>query len=67
MEATSDILTQEDQSVVQAPPRLKIPVEIELPAAEKRVFENVKTEKPESRKLKKLEIKFGELTDKNVE
>jgi len=47
--------------------RLKIPVEIELPAPEARVFENFKTEKPAARKLVELDIKFGDLTDKNVE
>ena len=33
---------------------------------EERVFCNIKTEKPQ-RKLKQLDIKFGNLTDKNVE
>jgi hypothetical protein len=38
-----------------------------LPAPEQRVFYNDKTEVPFERKLKKLDIKFGQLTDKNVE
>jgi N-alpha-acetyltransferase 50 len=46
---------------------LKIPVEIELPKPEERVFHNSVTEKPEKRKIKEVEIKFGDLTDKNVE
>jgi hypothetical protein len=48
-------------------PKLKIPVEIELPKPEERQFFNTKTEKPATRTLKTLDIKFGDLTDKNVE
>lgn len=31
------------------------------------MFENIVTQKPENRKLTTLDIKFGDLTDKNVE
>ena len=46
---------------------LKIPVPIELPKAEEREFNNSKTDKPANRKLKELDLKFGELTEKNLE
>jgi ribosomal protein S18 acetylase RimI-like enzyme len=52
--------------VKQAVKTLKIPVEIELPKMEERKFFNEVDEKP-IRKLKELDVKFGNLTDKNVE
>ena len=45
---------------------LKIPVPIELPKPEERVFINHSLEKP-SRSLTTLDVKFGDLTEKNVE
>ena len=45
--------------------KLKIPLETQLPAMEKRVFDNDETSK--GKYTKKLDLKFGELTDKNVE
>lgn len=47
--------------------KMKIPVEIEMPLPENRVFINTVTVKPAERKLTTLDIKFGELTDKNLE
>ena len=44
----------------------KLPVQTELPPPEERKFFNQKVEKP-VRKLLTVDIKFGELTDKNVE
>jgi ribosomal protein S18 acetylase RimI-like enzyme len=38
-----------------------------LPIPEERHFHNEKTTVPEFRKIKKLDIKFGELNDKNVD
>jgi hypothetical protein len=48
------------------PSTLKVPVPIELPKPEERVFENKAIEKP-IRKLTSVDIKFGDLTEKNVE
>ena len=56
-----EVAQQEHQA-----PILRIPVPIELPKAEERVFNNQSVDKP-IRKLNELEIKFGELTEKNVE
>lgn len=47
-------------------PSLKIPVPSELPKPEDRVFSNQHQDKP-LRKLKTLDIKFGELSEKNLE
>ena len=47
-------------------PALKIPIESELPKPEERSFNNEKTEKPE-RHIKTLDIKFGDLNEKNLE
>jgi N-alpha-acetyltransferase 50 len=47
-------------------PALKIPVAIELPKPEDRVFTNQIADKP-ARKIATVELKFGELTEKNVE
>ena len=47
-------------------PLLKIPVEISLPKPEDRKFNNEIEEKP-SRQLTTVDIKFGELNDKNLE
>ena len=44
----------------------KLPVQGELPPPDDRKFYNEKEEKP-VRKLTKVDLKFGELTDKNVE
>jgi len=52
--------------MVEANPGLKVPVPLELPKPEERVFDNKILEKKE-RKITKLDIKFGELNDKNVE
>jgi ribosomal protein S18 acetylase RimI-like enzyme len=52
--------------MVEANPGLKVPVALELPKPEERVFDNKILEKKE-RKITKLDIKFGELNDKNVE
>jgi GNAT superfamily N-acetyltransferase len=52
--------------MVEASPALKIPVALELPKPEERVFDNKYVEKPE-RKLKTLEIKYGDLNEKNLE
>lgn len=73
MESASEIKEEqthnqiEEASQVSTKSALKIPVEIELPAPDNRKFENHFVAKPESRKLKKLDIKFGDLTEKNVE
>ena len=45
---------------------LRIPLEFELPKPEEREFNNKIVDKP-IRKLTKLDIKFGELNDKNLE
>ena len=45
---------------------LKIPVDLELPKPEERVFNNEVQPKPEHRAAK-IDIKFGELTEKNLE
>ena len=45
---------------------LKIPVALELPKPEERVFDNTIIEKPVHTKAK-VDIKFGELNEKNVE
>ena len=47
-------------------PALKIPVPIELPKPEERVFNNQISEKP-PRKLAKVDVKFGDLNEKNLE
>lgn len=52
--------------MVESTPALKVPVALELPKPDERVFENKFLEKPE-RKLKTVEIKFGDLNEKNVE
>lgn len=52
--------------MVEASPALKIPVALELPKPEERVFDNKFLAKPE-RKLKTVEIKFGDLNEKNLE
>jgi ribosomal protein S18 acetylase RimI-like enzyme len=52
--------------MVEANPGLKVPVALELPKPEERVFDNKILEKKE-RKITKLDVKFGELNDKNVE
>ena len=52
--------------MVESSPALKVPVALELPKPDERVFENKFLEKPE-RKLKTVEIKFGDLNEKNVE
>jgi ribosomal protein S18 acetylase RimI-like enzyme len=44
----------------------KIPLEGILPEPDKRTFDNTFKEKPE-RKLAEIEVKFGEVTDKNFE
>lgn len=44
----------------------KLPIQSELPAPDDRKFDNSKEDKP-VRKLTKVDIKFGELTTKNVE
>ena len=52
--------------MVEASPALKVPVALELPKPEERVFDNKIIAKPE-RKLKTVDIKFGDLNEKNVE
>jgi hypothetical protein len=53
--------------VQKTQPKLKIPVEIELPKPDDRKFENFIVERPAQRKIKQLDVKFGDLTEKNVE
>jgi len=52
--------------MVEAVPALKVPVALELPKPEERVFDNKFIAKPE-RKITKLDIKFGDLNEKNLE
>ena len=50
----------------QKKPSHKLPVPCEMPGPAQRVFYNQTQEKP-VRKLTDVDIKFGDLTDKNVE
>ena len=52
--------------MVEAHPALKVPVALELPKPEARVFDNKHADRP-ARSLAKLEVKFGDLNEKNVE
>jgi len=52
--------------MVESTPALKVPVALELPKPDERVFENKFIEKHE-RKLKTVKIIFGDLNEKNVE
>ena len=52
--------------MVESTPALKVPVALELPKPDERVFENKFMEKYE-RKLKTVKIIFGDLNEKNVE
>jgi len=52
--------------MVESTPALKVPVALELPKPDERVFENKFMEKHE-RKLKTVKIIFGDLNEKNVE
>jgi hypothetical protein len=52
--------------MVEAVPALKVPVALELPKPEERVFDNKFIAKPE-RKITMLDIKFGDLNEKNLE
>ena len=52
--------------MVESSPALKVPVALELPKPDERVFENKFMEKHE-RKLKTVKIIFGDLNEKNVE
>lgn len=52
--------------MVEASPALKVPVALELPKPDERVFDNKFVAKPE-RKLNTVEIKFGDLNEKNLE
>jgi len=52
--------------MVESSPALKVPVALELPKPDERVFENKFMEKYE-RKLKTVKIIFGDLNEKNVE
>ena len=45
---------------------LKVPTSLELPKPEERKFENFFVDAP-IRKLKSVDIKFGDLSEKNVE
>ena len=45
---------------------LRIPTDLELPKPEERVFNNEVQPKPDHRAAK-IDIKFGELTEKNLE
>ena len=52
--------------MVEASPGLKVPVALELPPPDERVFDNKFIAKPE-RSLKTVDIKFGDLNEKNLE
>ena len=52
--------------MVESTPALKVPVALELPKPDERVFENKFMDKHE-RKLKTVKIIFGDLNEKNVE
>ena len=51
---------------MEATPALRVPTALELPKPEERQFDNKIAEKPQ-RKVSQVDIKFGELNEKNLE